>query len=156
MNLDFLLTAAEVEARRKPEDLTKPARGTKLLEHRKRSAESKAFEKSVMREAKVRDGWQCRFPNCEFRAKELPIDVCHERHRGIGGNPTGDRTDRRYLISYCRIHHGMYDRHEIDHEHLAPLKGADGPCAFYRRIESGRMECVAVERMIGMPEMRGA
>lgn len=138
----------------------KPARGTALLESRDRRAKRTAAEQKAMQAALKRDGRKCRFPACEFRSKRLPIDPCHAfQHRGMGGDPSGERTSRALIVSLCRAHHGQLDwgvgATEIQIEALTPER-ADGPLAFYRRHpETGRMEHVASEVRIGVSEMRG-
>ena len=129
----------------------KPLRGTSLLRSRGRTAERKAHEQREMRAAKRRDGGKCRWPHC--RHGNLPVDVCHETHRGSGGNPKGDRTTRDQLIAFCRMHHGLWDTHEID-ARPQTARGFDGPVDFYCRTESGRMEIVASERSVGVSVMR--
>lgn len=99
-----------------------------------------------MREARVRDGNVCRWPRCEFMRHKPTVDVCHLTHRGMGGNPAGDRTQRHLLVTLCRPHHGMFDDTcEIDIEPMDSARGADGPLCFYKRSESGRMEHVFTE-----------
>ena len=79
-----------------------------------------------MRAALRRDHYRCRWPNCEYAKLDLPIDACHETHRGMGGNPKLDRTTRQTVLALCRIHHGLWDRGEIT---ITPLtrEGFDGP-----------------------------
>lgn len=135
----------------------KPAKGEAALASKARTAERKLAERKVMDEARRRDQQfrgGCAWPCCEYRPKKLRIDVAHERHRGMGGNPDGDRTTRQTLLSYCVIHHKLYDLHQIDHQPMTD-QGTDGELAYYRRDkETGRMVCVAVEKRVGVPEMR--
>jgi hypothetical protein len=136
----------------------KPAKGSAQLDRRARRAVRVKGETEAMQEARRRDMANChgcRFPRCEFMARKPTLDVCHEIHRGMGGNPKGDRTTRDTLILYCRPHHGQYDRHDIDHEPLTPL-GTDGPCLFKRRNRDGVFETVEIERLVGVSETRGA
>jgi hypothetical protein len=102
-----------------------------------------------MQAALKRDGHACRVPHCPYRAKKLPIDPAHQVHRGIGGDPKGTRTTRATVIALCRCCHGAYDRGDLDIEAMTHLI-FDGPCAFYRRVESGRLVCVAVEKRLGV------
>ena len=126
------------------EPLTKPARGTALLERRERVAKHQASEKATMRKARIRDGSKCRVPFCPFEPRKLTIDVAHRVHRGMGGNPKLDRTTLDGLICLCRIHHGQYDAAQLDIEPLSP-EGFSGPCEFSRLTEGGRMEVFAAE-----------
>ena len=111
--------------------LSKPAKGSALLARRARAERRRAEARTIMREARHRDGDRCQFPGCAYRAMSMPIDVCHLRHRGMGGNPAGDRTTRQTLITLCRVHHGQYDAADFD---IRPLQtcGTDGPCEFVR------------------------
>ena len=126
----------------------KPVRGTALLAKRKRSADRVSAEQAIMREAKRLDGFRCRNPRCENRSKKLPIDPCHKResHRGIGGNPKGDRTTLETVISLDRVCHGLYDAGLLDIEPLT-AKGFRGPCSWYQRDpETGRSIHIATEK----------
>lgn len=130
-------------------NLAKPLRGAYLLERRERRSAVVAAEQKAMQAALVRDGRKCRWPACEHRTMKLPIDPCHRRHRGMGGNPAGDRTERASIISLCRVHHGLYDAHLLEIEPLG-AEGFDGLCAFYLRdVETGHLDHVATERRIG-------
>jgi hypothetical protein len=125
-----------------------------MLQRRSRRAEAVAHERREMAAAKKRDGHACRWPACAYRAKKLPIEAAHVfQHRGAGGNPDGSRTSRAACMALCKIHHGLLDHHELEVQALT-AKGTDGPCAFFVRAESGRMECLASERSIGVSESR--
>ena len=127
----------------------KPRRGSALLAARTRRANRVAAEQKIMRQARRRDHGECRWPRCAYKSKSLPIDVCHDRHRGMGGNPSGGRTRLNELISLCRVHHGQLDAHEIGIE-TQGNQMFSGPCDFYQRTESGRMELVWSETKIGV------
>ena len=113
--------------------LVKPLPGEALLDRQARRAKVVAHEQVEMRAAKKRDKYRCRYPACEF--KSLVVDACHMRgamalgHRGMGGNPNGTRTDRRWLITLCRRHHMVYDR---GHFNIDPMTvaGANGEVVF--------------------------
>jgi hypothetical protein len=133
----------------------KPLRGSFLLERRERKAELKAHEQREMQAAKKRDGGVCRWPGCRYaKRKDIPVDACHMTHRGAGGNPDGSRTTRASIWTACRIHHGLYDAARIDVQPMTTA-GTDGPLMFLEQSESGRMECVAVEKSHGISETRG-
>lgn len=128
----------------------KPLRGSGLLERRvKRQARVKA-EQAVMHAALVRDKMTCRWPQCEYRVRKLPIDPAHLRHRGMGGNPSGDRTaSTGQIVALCRVHHGLYDACEVEIDPLTD-RGADGPLAFLaKHPETGQMVTHAIERVMG-------
>lgn len=112
--------------------IPKPAKGTALRAKRKRKAKSKATEREIMNQARARDGG-CRYPGCRYLS--VPIEVEHERHRGMGGNPNGDRTTQQTVISLCRNHHRQYDDKLFDISTGA--HGFDGPARFTRRWTPG-------------------
>lgn len=88
-------------------------------------------ERDAMQEVRARDRG-CRFPLCGCRGL-FAVHVCHLVHRGMGGNPTGDRTDPARLISLCAWRHLLgrvsLDKHTVQ---IVPLtqRGMDGPCKF--------------------------
>jgi len=137
----------------------KPRRGDFLLARRQATADRKAAERAVMQAAVRRDLNTCRFPRCPFAKKGMVIDPAHfMRHRGAGGNPSGDRTERTgQIVALCRRHHDMLDKFgEIEIEPMSSALLADGPLAFYAiNPETGRMEHVYTERTHGVPETRG-
>ncbi len=126
----------------------KPTKGTALIERRQRRLKRVAQEQNAMKGAKARDGQQCRNPKCPFKALKLPVDPCHAwRHRGMGGNPKGDRTETKLIVSGCRGCHSLMDAGEIQVEPLDMERMADGPLAWYRKHhETGRLEHYATER----------
>jgi hypothetical protein len=121
----------------------KPLRGTALMERKAKRQAQKAAELKVMKAAKTRDGGRCRWPGCKH--KDMPVDACHRFHRGMGGDKNLERTKRELIWTACRIHHGQYDAGLIDIQPQGP-QGTDGPCDFFTRTESGRMELVASEK----------
>lgn len=116
--------------------LQKPARGTALLERKARRKDRVRAEQKVMHAALVRDRYKCRFPRCTF--KDMPIDPCHMTHRGLGGNPAGDRTARETVIALCRCHHGQYDTsHALLIQPIDPMQQFDGLCDFLQEQPGG-------------------
>ena len=150
MSFDFIPRADELPT----PDLTKPVKGSKQLAHREKTATEKAHEQREMQAALKRDERKCRVPRCEHASRKLTIDPAHQRHRGMGGNAKGDRTTRATVISLCRIHHGDYDRGDLNIEPLTPAV-FDSVCAFYVKAINGKLECIGVERLIGVPVERG-
>lgn len=137
--------------------LEKPARGSGLLARRDRRRERVDAEQAEMRLARQRDQNRCRIPACEFaRRKDIPIDVCHEHgwHRGSGGNPDLSRTTTAHLFTGCRIHHGLYDAHEIAAQPLTS-DGFDGPVCWSRRNrQTGTLEPMVSEQLMRVSETR--
>ena len=132
----------------------KDPKGTFLLERKTKRHSRVVEEQKIMREAKKRDGNICRFPMC--RHKSLPVDPCHiGGHRGIGGDPSGARTQQHLILSMCRIHHGQFDACLIDVQPQDSALGANGPMDFFVRTESGRFELFASEKRIGVSTVKG-
>jgi len=107
----------------------KPAKGTLKRERAKRKRGRKALELEQMQAVRARDQ-SCRFPLCGCRHLGTILAVCHLRHRGIGGNPAGDRTQRAGMILLCQTRHHdsiiALDRGTMSCEPLTD-KGTDGP-----------------------------
>jgi len=131
---------------RKPPGITAKRRAAK-------SRKLKAAESAHKAEARARDGaggdeltGRCRFPLCGC-AGRAPlgssrldgkgfywIEVSHYvKHKGMGGDPTGARSQATDLICLCNWRH-KEARFSIDHKNLraVPLtdQGANGPVAW--------------------------
>lgn len=132
-----------------PMAFAKRERGTYQAERKRTKQDRKKAEAATMLEARIRDGHKCRWPGCKTG---LRVEVAHQAHRGMGGNPSGDRTERHTLISLCLQHHGWWDHGNADIEPLTAL-GFDGPADFYRCTETGR-EHVGREKAVGVLEAR--
>lgn len=133
----------------------KPMRGDAMLARRARRAELTKHEAAEMDAAKKRDRG-CRWPGCPFVRMNLTLHAAHLVHRGMGGNPAGDRTTRAGLITFCSRHHGMFDRVDID---VLPRteRGTDGPCDYYvTSPHTGRLEILYSESSIGVSVAVGA
>jgi hypothetical protein len=136
----------------------KPRKGTALLAKRKARKDWKAAEDAVMRQARKRDHGVCRRPRCPFKSQNLPIDVCHRRdsHRGSGGDRGLTRTTVENLIALCRGCHGLYDGFLLDIDPFDAKDGFSGPCSWsVREGQTGKMEHIATERIIGVSTVRG-
>lgn len=83
--------------------------------------------------AKLRDFMRCRFPLCACGGR-YGIESAHERHKGMGGNPTGDRNGTDGLMTLCAWRHRLgkvsRDRGTLRWVALHPERGADGPVAW--------------------------
>lgn len=97
-----------------------------------KTQDRKASEDKAMRIVRGKDKY-CRFPLCDCRKFKLRTAVCHLFHRGMGGNPSGDRTVPEHLILLCSARH-RENRISLDRGTLkiVPLtgQGMRGPCAF--------------------------
>lgn len=93
---------------------------------------SKAKEDATMAAARKRDVY-CRFPLCGCGKLRLVLDVSHQVHRGMGGNPAGDRTTLATLVLVCRARHRQ-NHYSIDmgtlRWHALTPAGAAGPIAW--------------------------
>jgi hypothetical protein len=115
--------------------LPKPARGTARLERRERRQEARTKEDKEKAAARRRDG-RCRFPLCGCKRFGYALHVSHfVHHKGIGGDPSGERSDRRWLIQLCIARHLgnkiAIDRGTLDCRPVVPELGAEGPVAWY-------------------------
>lgn len=85
----------------------------------------------------------CRFPLCGCKAIKLQLisatEVSHQRHKGAGGNPDGDRSLSSGMIQLCRHRHqdAIISRHKgtMRVRELTPF-GCDGPVAFDVRTDT--------------------
>lgn len=126
--------------------MTKPAKGTATRERRKKHRVQKAKETSAMKAARTRDK-VCRFPLCPCKKLRLRLEVAHQVHRGMGGNPAGDRTTTAGLVLLCfERHQGRTSLHSGD-VRWVPLgdRGADGLIRWEYRTESGEWKMLASE-----------
>lgn len=75
----------------------------------------------------------CRFPLCGCRKLKLRLEVSHQEHKGIGGNPKGDRSTADLLILLCdhRHQYGAVSRHKGTMRTRAlTTAGMNGPVAW--------------------------
>lgn len=129
--------------------LLKPRKGEQLLERRAKVAARGTYEDKVMAEARKRDGG-CRFPRCFCKKRNLVPQACHLRHRGMGGNPKRDRTTTTELLTLCGPRHGEWALGEFVVVPQDTRLGFDGLVDWYAPDSSGRLECFASEKRIGV------
>lgn len=102
------------------------AKGVTARARAAKSRKLKAVERDRMQEVREREDYTCRFPHVCGGA----IEVAHAVHRGMGGDPTGERTDPRIMVAVCGVIHRT-GRIALDKKNLrwVPLTddGADGP-----------------------------
>lgn len=85
--------------------LTKPSAATRrLVKHQARQS-LKAHEATEKAKVRKRDGYRCRFPLCGCHALKLRLEVAHLHHKGIGGNPKGDRSTAAGMVLLCVQRH---------------------------------------------------
>lgn len=101
-------------------------------ERRKKASELSDLVVRNMRLVRLEDAY-CRFIGCDCE-KFLNLEVAHLRHRGAGGNPTGDRSTPDLMILFCKKRH-QTGRISIDKGTLdvRPLtaQGTRGACSFW-------------------------
>src|SRR5262245_30887310 len=129
--------------------LMKPEAGAYDQERKKTRNARKADEQKAMRAALVRDSRSCRWFDCRTG---LVVEPAHRFHRGMGGNPAGDRTKRDSVIALCKRHHRQWDHGQIDVDPVTD-KGFDDRVAFYVR-QGDEWIHVATEKRIGVSETR--
>lgn len=118
-------------------DLRKPSRTARKKQEQKDRRDERQAELTNKRSARVRDRFRCRFPLCGCHRLGLQLDaraeVSHDRHKGMGGNPAGDRSLTPGLITLCLHRHqdGIFSRHKGTMR-SRPLTraGNDGPVAW--------------------------
>jgi len=103
------------------------------VERRVKKATVDAKEEKHKAAVRRRDK-HCRFPLCGCRKLKLTLHVSHQTHKGIGGNPAGDRSTPDKMIYVCGPRH-RENSVSIDRGTLAwralTDKGSDGPVEWY-------------------------
>lgn len=109
-------------------------RGKKGTTAKKRAVKSRKVqlaERAVKTEAKLLDGWRCRFPECEVPKGTFwgQIDAAHFKAEGSGGDPNLVRCTLENLAAVCRWHHRGPRSMHSGHVKPVPLTsaGARGP-----------------------------
>lgn len=82
----------------------KPEKGEKTREHRKLSRKAEAVEAAAKGHVRKRDRY-CRFPLCGCDEFRLARHVAHTKHKGMGGNPKGDRSHALTMLVLCSARH---------------------------------------------------
>lgn len=115
----------------------KPSRTARKLEEAATKKAAANLEDKAKAAVRRRDRG-CRFPLCGCRKLGLGLvasaEVSHQKHKGMGGNPSGDRSTAAGMIQLCRHRHqdGVVSRHRGTLR-IFPLnleQGMDGPVAF--------------------------
>jgi hypothetical protein len=89
-------------------------------------------------EARIRDKFRCRFPLCGCqrwldRPMKKVLTVSHDKHKGMGGDPTGERSRPPGLVTLCKWRHqdGKISRQAGNLRAVALTdRGNDGPIAW--------------------------
>lgn len=108
--------------------LAKPKKGDGRRARKKRARLRDAAERKQKQVCRDRDGG-CRFPLCGCRQYGV-AEVAHLKHKGMGGNPAGDRSVPELMICLCGWRHreGQISMHRetLTWEPLTD-QGANGP-----------------------------
>lgn len=111
--------------------LQKTGLTTAMLRRRKagRLKRQENTHKQIVRDRDV----LCRFPLCPCQRFNLFCEVSHHFHKGIGGDPTGERSTPALMLLICNWRH-KEARISIDKKSLrwepVTFAGADGPIAW--------------------------
>lgn len=123
----------------------RPKKGVTARRRASKSRARKAAELEHMRQVRSEDG-HCRFPRCGCVAESvrghlwsiwLKPEVAHTTHRGMAGNPAGDRSQPERLITVCNWRHKIA-KFSIDKKTLRvePLtdRGLRGPVQWWIHV----------------------
>lgn len=135
-------------------DQTWPPRWTEP--HFKKPVSAKVIKVGKAREVAAKEDRQktlargrdkfCRFPLCGCTHFRIRQEVGHTQHKGMGGNPKGDRSKADKLILMCAARH-QENAVSVHHGTLRvrPLTeaGTAGPCAFLVAAEKVPWDTVA-------------
>lgn len=122
--------------------LPKPSRTARKKKQRERRQKLRKAETDSKGEVRRRDRF-CRFPLCGCRSLGLQLkarpEVSHDKHKGAGGNPSGDRSHAAGMVLLCvhRHQHGAVSIHKgtLRPHFLEPDK-FDGPIAWLVDLEA--------------------
>jgi hypothetical protein len=135
----------------------KPSRTARKKAKRTAVVGRQTTEATNKRAAKKRDGHRCRFPLCGCAKLKLRIESSHDAHKGMGGNPAGDRSLTSGLMTLCVHRHqdGIISRHKgtLRAVYLTD-RGSDGPVAW--EIDGGAYLRSVVKHVSGMGWMEVA
>lgn len=100
--------------------LEKPSATARKIAQRRKRLDAVNAEHAQKREAKRRDQYRCRFPLCGCRPLGLRIESSHLAHKGMGGNPAGDRSQASGLVTLC-LHRHQHGRISVHKGTLRPV-----------------------------------
>lgn len=73
----------------------------------------------------------CRVPLCGCKRFKLPMHVSHQVHKGMGGDPTGERSQPELMVYVCSARHRenvvSIDRGTLRWRAVTEAVGANGP-----------------------------
>lgn len=80
------------------------SKGPTARRRRARAGRLKRAENANKQEVRDRDR-VCRFPLCPCSRFGLFLEVSHSQHKGMGGDPTGERSAPELMILICNWRH---------------------------------------------------
>jgi hypothetical protein len=111
----------------------KPSKTKRTIERRKTRRVQVSDEQKNKLEVRLRDHYKCRFPLCGCRSLRLQLESSHVVHKGMGGNPAGDRSTVDQMVLLCSHRHrdGIVAIHKgtLRLRYLSSFK-ASGPVAW--------------------------
>lgn len=126
--------------------------GKYRLEQKARRVTLKTAEDKHKRQAKARDGNVCRAPHASQQeydeCRQLRIEVAHLTHKGMGSDPSGERSLPELLVALgLRCHRDRLDRKRLRAKFLT-VDRANGPIAWEEQ-HGERWILSHVEKRIG-------
>lgn len=123
--------------------LCKPSRTARAKQKDRTRVLRAGHERAEKGKAKRRDRG-CRFPLCGCRRLGLLVkarrEVSHDKHKGMGGNPIGDRSTAAIMVELCNHRHqdGVISRHKgtLRSRFLDDDLGYFGPIEWYIEAET--------------------
>lgn len=113
--------------------LAKPSRTARMKLAKETKAAVIKTEAANKRTAKARDKHRCRFPLCRCSKIGYRLESAHGFHKGMGGDPAGNRSEVDNLITFC-IHRHQFGSISLHKGTLrvVPLtaRGFSGACEF--------------------------
>lgn len=104
-------------------------------------------ERTEKMEVRDRDQWHCRFPLCGCKRAGFRLEVSHDRHKGMGGDPKGTRSTAAGMILLCAPRHqtSILSRHAgtIQTMHLTRRKN-NGPVAWFVDLPTMLILCPTI------------
>lgn len=90
--------------------MTNFKQGLEALKKAKRARRRKSVKSEAAAKLEVRErDKRCRFPKCGCTRNWDPmrsfLEVSHNRHKGMGGNPAGDRSAAALMVLLCKWRH---------------------------------------------------
>lgn len=127
----------------------KPTRTARKKDEHETKAGRRLKENKAKTAVRFRDK-RCRFPLCGCSKIRVRCEVSHDKHKGMGGNPAGDRSITELMVYLCFTRHqdSRISRHAgtVRAEYLTE-KGFDGPVAWH--ADKDALEAAGV---VGVPQ----